>query len=461
MKYLNIKVIGGIVLIGLAAFFIQTQFRADGPVEQMDQLLSKTFKADGPGAAVLMVRDGKVIFRKAYGMGNIEQNIALTPDMVFRIGSMTKQFTAAAIMKLVESGKLNLNDPLTKFIPDYPVQGYVITVEHLLTHTSGIMNYTAMPILRKIFKQDMTVDEVIDIFKDEPMDFAPGERFRYNNSGYILLGKIIEEVSGKAYEDFIQDEIFIPLGMENSYYGSFTKIISGRVMGYSAPRNKPLENAGYISMRLPYAGGSLLSTVDDLRKWNDALFAGKVVSEASLKKMTTPFELPDGKGNDYGYGLMMNELNGHAVIGHGGGIPGFSTKMQVMVEEDLFGVILVNYSSSPVSPTSLLNQLFAMALGEKIPAPEKVTVSAEIMKKYAGEYTVKWIGKSFRIVYKKDRLYAYIGRKSELAASSETEFFEVKGSTRLSFELDDKGDVALVTISREGGGRSMTAVPVK
>jgi CubicO group peptidase (beta-lactamase class C family) len=187
---------------------------AADPTAAIDAQLRAAFPADQPGAAVIVVRDGRVLFRKAYGMADLEQGVPLQPDMVFRLGSITKQFTAAAILMLAEEGKLTLQDPIEKHLPGYPTQGHVITIEHLLTHTSGIQSYTDMPgWMTSRVLGPMTVTELVDAFKKEPMQFAPGERFAYNNSAYVLLGAIVEKVAGKTYEAFVRERIFQPLGM--------------------------------------------------------------------------------------------------------------------------------------------------------------------------------------------------------------------------------------------------------
>ena len=236
----------------------------------IDQLFRAAAKPNEPGLAVIVVRKGEILHRAAYGMANVELGVALQPDHVLRIGSVTKQFTSAAIMMLAEEGKLAVTDPITKFLPDYPTQGKTITVEHLLTHTSGIQSYTDMPKWRNMFRQDMSLTELIDLFKNEPMQFEPGARWRYNNSGYILLGAIIEKVSGKKYADFVQERIFTPLGMKDTRYDVTEQVIPRRAAGY-VKTGERIVNAPYLSMTQPYAAGSLISTVDDLSKWDAAI----------------------------------------------------------------------------------------------------------------------------------------------------------------------------------------------
>jgi D-alanyl-D-alanine carboxypeptidase len=200
-------------------------------VAAIDALLQAAYQPDEPGAAVIAVKDGRPVFRKGYGLANVELGVPIAPDMVFRLASITKQFTAVAILMLMEQGQLALQDSITRFMPDYPMHDHRITIEHLLTHTSGIRSYTDMPEWPPLWRKDFSVQELIDFFKEQPMQFAPGQRWAYNNSGYHLLGAIIEQLSGLSYEQFIQQHIFEPLGMRQSYYDSPTRIISKRASG--------------------------------------------------------------------------------------------------------------------------------------------------------------------------------------------------------------------------------------
>ncbi|MGB8983239.1 MAG: serine hydrolase domain-containing protein, partial [Anaerolineales bacterium] len=200
-------------------------------IETIDNWVKESYQPTEPGVAVIAVRDGKIVFRTGQGMANLELGVPIGPDMVFRLGSLTKQFTAVAILMLAEQGKLALDDSISRFLPDYPTHDHLITIEHLLTHTSGIKSYTAMPEWPSLWRKDFTVQELIDFFKYQPMESAPGKRWAYNNSGYILLGAIIEQVSGQSYEQFIRQSIFEPLGMKQSYYDSPSWVIPGRVAG--------------------------------------------------------------------------------------------------------------------------------------------------------------------------------------------------------------------------------------
>ena len=288
---------------------------------RLDGMLSSRFAADAPGAAVIVVKDGTVVFRKAYGLANLETGTAMRPEMVFEIGSVTKQFTSTAILMLAERGKLSLDDDLRKYFPDYPDKAARITVEHLLTHTSGIKSYTEDPKWPPLWRQDLTPQQVIDLTKDAPLEFAPGSKWNYNNTAYTMLGAIIEKVSGVSYADFIRQEIFEPLRMTHSTYGSFTNVIPNRAAGYTRAASG-WENAPYLSMTQPYAAGSLMSNVDDLALWDAAVSSSKLVSKASWDRAFTGFKLADQQDSRYGYGWEIGSYQRRPIIasrrGHSG-----------------------------------------------------------------------------------------------------------------------------------------------
>ncbi len=274
----------------LLVFLLLATTAAADTAEQLDAIASAAYPPNEPGASVLVTKDGAVLLRKAYGLADVELQVPIAPEMVFRIGSVTKQFTAAAVLLLEQEGKLSIGDDIRKYLPDYPTEGHTITIEHLLTHTSGIRSYTDISSFSDRMREDMTVGEIIDLFKDEPLAFEPGDKFAYNNSGYILLGAIIEKVTGKSYEAFLRERIFDPLGMEHTSYGERSKIVPDRARGYDG-RNGRFGNAAYLSMTLPFSAGALLSTVDDLGKWDQALYSNRLLSPDSLDKWWKPFRL--------------------------------------------------------------------------------------------------------------------------------------------------------------------------
>ncbi|MCH7780846.1 MAG: beta-lactamase family protein, partial [Acidobacteria bacterium] len=274
------------VMLSAVLLLIPAATRADELSDKIDAIMAEAYPGDGPGAAVIAVRDGKVLYRGAHGLADLESGVPLTAESVFRLGSITKQFTSAAILLLVERGELSLSDPLTKFLPDYPTHGHTITVENLLTHTSGIFNYTSIPgYMQTKIRAHLSTEELVNAFKDHEINFAPGEQWSYSNSGYVLLGAIIEKVSGQSYEEFVQRNIFDVLGMHGSYYGSHTRIIPNRAHGYGgAPGN--WSNSAFLSMTQPHAAGSLLSTVDDMARWDAALYTDELLKPETIQAIS-------------------------------------------------------------------------------------------------------------------------------------------------------------------------------
>ena len=404
---------------------------ARGLTAAMDEMLAKEFKPNEPGAAVIVVKDGKVVFRKGYGMANMEFGIPIEPDMIFRIGSVTKQFTAVATLMLAEQGKLSLTDEITKFLPDYPTQGRKITVEHLLTHTSGIVSYTGIPEWRPQMRKDVSLDEMIAVFKDKPMEFAPGERWNYNNSGYVLLGAVIEKASGMKYGEFIEKNIFAPLEMKRSFYDSTSRIIPRRAAGYSKSKDG-FVNAEYLSMSWPHAAGSLISTVDDLALWDAALYTNKIVKQESLKRAWKAFPLNDGRPAKYGYGWGLSTMEGHPVISHGGGINGFTCDSIRLPDDRVYVAILTNRDSG-VGRVS--QKIAALAAGITLRDPVAVKMTAETFDKYAGVYQIR--EKEEVIVTRDGEKYfvqhPMMGRR-EILPMSDTEFFGKENpSLRVTF----------------------------
>jgi D-alanyl-D-alanine carboxypeptidase len=424
---------------------------------KIDAVMAAVYKRGEPGAAIIVRKGGQTIFRKGYGMADLELGVAVEPDMIFRLGSITKQFTAMSILMLAQEGKLGLRDEITKFLPGYPTHGKSITVEHLLTHTSGIQSYTDMPEWLPLWRKDFTVKELIDLFKDRPMQFEPGRSWAYCNSGYILLGAIIEKASGKTYEDFVMERIFKPLGMKGSCYGSTERIIPRRVPGYQAGK-EGFINATYLSMTQPYAAGSLLSTVDDLAVWSDAVFAGKVVRKEWLDKAFTPYKLANGQSTGYGYGWFVGDLAGHRSIEHGGGINGFTTYEMTFPEDRIFLAILTNSAVAGRDPEPQAVKIAWLALG--LPEPERraVTLAARDLDAFVGVYTNER-KREFYVSREGDKLFAQQqgGAKNELYPAAATEFFLKDNPARFLFVKDAGGRVSGLRIhSRIGPAQILT-----
>lgn len=340
------------------------------PGAAFDRILAPHYRDHVPGAAVIVLKDGKTVFRAAYGMADIDRHVPMTPDMVFRLGSLTKQFTAVAIMLLADEGKLAVTDDITRFLPDYPTHGRRITIEHLLTHTSGIRNDTDMPEFVDKMRTDMSVQQLIDFFKNEPLDFEPGTRYSYSNSGYVLLGAIIERVAGQRYASFMAERIFEPLGMRHTAYEGHERTGAKRVTGYNRDRQAPV-----LSMTQPFAAGALVSTVDDLARWEVAVSSGKLLKPHTWRRVFAPYVLSNGKVTNYAYGWMIGEVKGHPTSEHGGAIPGFSSYVIRLPKERIFVAVLTNDDRFNVlsiiaakfkgnDPASLAAKLVAVALAD-------------------------------------------------------------------------------------------------
>ena len=428
-----------------------TQRPAAQLASELDRLLSARFSVDGPGAAVVVVKEGHVIFRKGYGMANLELKTPMRPDMVFEIGSLTKQFTSTAILMLVEQGKLSLDDDLHKYLPDYPDKGAKISIENLLTHTSGIKSYTSDLKWRGMWRQDMTVQQIIDITKDDPLEFPPGTKWKYDNTGYILLGAIIEKVSGLSYADYVRKNIFEPLGMKHSYYGSNSAVIPGRASGYSRNADNWV-NATYLSMTQPYAAGSLMSSVDDLAIWDAAISAGKLLSKASWDRAFTSYKLADGDDTHYGYGWVIDAYDGHSIVRHNGGIFGYVSEVARLPEDHVYVAMLTNSDGHDFDTGFLATELAAAAIGDPYREPLKVNLDPKEFDAYVGVYrnsdqtlgTVKREG---------DQLFAQRAGlpRAEMFASGDHEFFFKDSFVRLAFEKDASGNVAALVITRPNG----------
>lgn len=348
----------------------------------IDDLVQSAFTPNEPGVAVIVTQAGEVIHRKGYGIANLELGVTIEPDMVFRLGSISKQFTAVAVLMLMEQGKLDLDDPITKFLPNYPTHDYLITIEHLLTHTNGIQNYTAMPQMRSLQRKDFTVEELIDFFKYQPMQFAPGKRWFYTNSGYFLLGAIIEKISGLTYEQFVQQNIFDTLEMKQSYYDMPQRIIPRRACGYQKGTDGYL-NAEYMSMTIPYAAGSLASTVDDLAKWDAALYTAKLVSQETLRRAFTTTRLVNC---NYGYGWFITNYQGHQIVEHDGGIDGFAAHAIRMPNERIFVAVLSNNQHKERLLEPLIVKIATHTIGKPYQEPPTIQVSSELLASYEGVY---------------------------------------------------------------------------
>jgi CubicO group peptidase (beta-lactamase class C family) len=299
--------------------------------------------------SVLVARGDEVVFSKGYGYANLEWDVPNDPATKFRLGSITKQFTSALILLLEEDGKLSIQDPVSRHVPEAPASWHGITLHHLLTHTSGIRNFTALPDYRVRQVQPSSPAAQLERLRDEPLDFAPGTAYRYSNSGYLVLGLVIERVTRQPYAEVLEERLFGPLGMRDSGYDSTTAVIPHRAAGYAPGPNGPV-NARFVDMTVPHAAGALYSTTGDLLKWVRGLFGGRVLKPESLARMTTP------NLNNYALGLTVRDVDGIRMVGHGGSINGFNAFLVYYPQRETTVAVLANLSGN--AP-----QQIALALG--------------------------------------------------------------------------------------------------
>ena len=449
MKSLTVEQVGKLIFFYLlmALPFLALALSASAQSTNYRSILEESFGEHRSGATAIVAKQGKILYHDAIGQANIELGVEMKMNHIFRIGSITKQFTAVAIMQLEEQGKLSIQDPITKFLPDYPTKGHTITVEHLLTHTSGIRSYTDMESFESMFRKDMSPMDLVSVFKDEPMDFDPGEKFNYNNSGYILLGVIIEKVSGLTYQEYVQKHLFEPLGMTASYYGSASRVIPDRVAGYQGAKGG-YRNAEYLSMTLPYAAGSLLSNVADLYTWTKAVHAHQLVSAKSLNKAFSPYTLNNGKNSDYGYGWSLGKIYDRPVVEHGGGINGFLTESIYVPDEELFVAVFSNCNCQSPSPAA--NKMAALALGE-LKTFTKVELGVDKLQKYVGVYENEE-GRKHKIVLEDGHLYTMSrgGNRYQLNPMGKEWFFFNDNLRTVQFVRDKKGGVQAIKAYERG-----------
>lgn len=418
---------------------------------RIDASIGGYYKAGEPGATIIVTRGGATVFRKAYGVADIGSKQALDAAMTLRLGSITKQFTAVAILMLAEEGKLALTDDITRFLPDYPTQGKTITIEHLLTHTSGIQSYTGKLAYVGTMDKDVTVNQMIDSFKNDPMLFAPGERFDYNNSGYFLLGAIIEKVSGKTYADFLAERIFTPLGMAHTAFEGKERSKGPRAAGH-AKGETGFGPAPALSMTQPYAAGALVSNVDDLARWDQAISDGKLLKAASWNKAFTPYKLASGKLTGYGYGWEIGSLNGVAKVAHSGGINGYSTYAVRLPAKKVYVTVLSNTESGGIDPQMVATKAAALAIGKPFPDHKAVVVAPAVLEKYVGVYTID--DKNTRTVRVADGKLSMqrTGRERiELKPYKDNAFFFPDSLATLEFVRNAKGEVTALKMINDGG----------
>lgn len=419
-------------------------------VARMDQVIRASSDADAFSGAVLVARDGRILLDQGYGLANREWNIPNDGDVKFRLGSLSKQFTAVAIMLLNQQGKLDLDAPIKTWLPDAPAAWDAITPRHLLSHTAGVPNFTAFADYEALKTRPATMAQLIARFSDRPLDFAPGSRFAYSNSGYVLLSAIIEAASGQTYADFITANLFQPLGMSDSGYDRHDVILPRRASGY-APGADGVVNADYVDMSIPTGAGALYSTTHDLLKWEQGLFGGRLLNAQSMTALTTPVR------NGYAMGLMVSEADGKRLVWHNGAIEGFNTYMAYDPGDRTAVIVLGNLNGE--APGKLGAALVTLARGGTVTLPSErraVALSPEVLKAYEGVYNLApTFALTISVVDGKLMAQATGQPAFALTAEAEDAFYLTAVDAQITFTRNAAGAIEGLILHQ--GGRDMPA----
>ena len=425
-----------IVLAGLTVLVLSAAPALAQDVDRMEQVVRASVDAEEFSGSVLVARDGEILLDRGYGFANREWNIPNDGDTKFRLGSVTKQFTAVAIMILHERGLVDLDAPVKTYLTDAPAAWDGVTVRHLLAHTSGVPSFTDFDDYDSSKTLPATMDSLIARFRDRPLDFQPGAGWRYSNSGYILLTAILEKASGQSYADFVAGTLFQPLGMSDSGYDSHAAILPRRASGY-APTARGLVNADYVDMSIPQGAGALYSTTRDLLKWEQGLFGGRLLRPESLTLLTTPVR------NRYAFGLIVTDAGGNRTVSHSGGIEGFNTHMAYDPDRRMTVIVLGNLNGP--GPDQVAGSLMALARGETVTLPSErrvITLAPEALSALEGVYELSpTFALTISVVDGKLMAQATGQSAFELHAESDSRFFLTVVDAHITFTRDAAGAV--------------------
>ena len=421
-------------------------------MSSIDSIMNANFPVNEPGAVIIITKEGKEIYKKGFGMAHLELDVQMTSEMIFRLGSITKQFTAVSILLLEEQGRLSVKDDIRKHLPDYPTHGSVITIENLLTHTSGIPSFTKFPNRFEIEQMILTTDEILALFKEKPLDFQPGEQYSYNNSGYNILGAIIESVSGMSYENFVEKNIFEKLDMKHSFYDHPEEVVKNKIPGYDRD-SLGYKSAAYMTMCAAFSAGGLRSNVEDLATWNKAIHSGKLITKEKLAKAFVPFKLNSGELSDYGFGWFLKSFMGHTAYFHGGGAGffGFRNSGLYLPERDIYVAIL---SNNPSSNSHNINFIISShLLGKAI--KQNVNIAINDLDEYTGTYQIE--GVRIEITNNGNSLsFNAPWDQGQLLAINLDEFY-IKGEVAsYTFNRDSTGIVESITVKHRFFGDEWT-----
>jgi CubicO group peptidase (beta-lactamase class C family) len=436
-----------LILLSSGAGQTSAQTRASKPPSleaKVDAYVEPFLEIKGFNGAILIASKGQVLLRKSYGMANYELDAPNTPQTKFHIASISKTFTAAAILVLEERGLLSVHDPLSKYIPDYP-EGEKITIHHLLSHTSGIPNVNNFLDYNNKSKFPQTLTSVIEMFKNKPLRTQPGARYEYSNSNYNLLAFIVEKVSGKSYGEFLKENIFDPLGMNATGHDGYAgRIIKNRASGYSPVGADGLENTPYLDWTIKTGNGSLYSTVEDLYKWDRALYTEKILKKNSLNKMFKPHA-----DDSVGYGWFVGKRLNRNVVTMSGRSPGFQGEIHRYVDDDVCVIVLSNNYSGAAS--FMINDLGAIVFAEPyetLAINAKLTIDPKVMDMYLGRYQSgsDFFAPGATITAEKQDGHLVLrwsmGASSWLAPITEAKFYDRMFGANVTFVKDDKGKIS-------------------
>lgn len=429
--------------------------------KKLDDYLAADQKLYNFSGSVLVAKGGNILLDKGYNMSNFDQNIKNTPYTTFAIGSMTKQFTATAVMQLVEKGLINEQDKVSKYIPGFP-NGDKITIDNLLTHTSGLGDITVTELLNMKLDASKNVDNIVNLFKNKPLYFEPGTKFQYSNAGYILLGYIVEKVSGMTYADYLQNNIFKPLNMNHTgmgYNGSIKDYNSNGYTGYLDV--SPISDEALLDGL--YGAGALYSCTEDLYKWDRSLKEHKLLSEKTLDKMFSKHVAMSDGNNPvyYGYGWMIYDSPAGHEIFHGGNVLGFTSNIERIPDKDLTIIILSNIGYYPVD--SISSTLTNICLGSKYEMPkakEVIKLDDTLLNSYVGEYSFKDLGVTSSITSEDGHLYFKFGDqpKYEMFAESKNKFYFRSFDGTLTVNTNEKGQITSIDLYQLGAKYSASKV---
>ena len=434
-----------------------SQISDDKIINFADSLMRANYPSDGPGMSLLISRNGNPFYKKAFGMADIEHSIPLSTKNVFDIGSMSKQFTAVCILQLAETGKLNLNDDIKKYLPDYNTHGKNITIENCLNHTSGIPSFTELKGFDSLYQKKLTVKERNDFFGNHDLLFEPGTDFSYSNSGYFLLALIIEKVSGMSYEDYTKTNIFDKAGMKSSYSNISGNEIPMNAIGYDRGANAGYQITSDYEKSWTVGAGNIVSSTGDLLIWTDALNSGKIISKQMLEKAWTPFILPNGLNTNYGYGWNITPVNKRTVIKHGGAINGFLSDADYIPEEEIYISALSNFTGK--SPDIITGKIIQKILDINDIVPSEVTLEMGTLNDYTGSFEVN--REAVRLIknFTDEKQYRYIfiegdslkiqktgGGKFTLKSYGKDKFFIEDSDKRFDFIRDSKGKITSLDV---------------